>query len=356
MAALRGSAGDGVSRCTVDEIDELLKFQTRVQPERSRPLDADRIRWFFGPNPSRSGDELSMWISRREGRIVGALGAVEAQLSVAGELVPAAWSVELLVDEEWRGTGVAEEVSVARQHALGDRATCALGISDAGHRFALRRGYVEMHPVATYIWIADASRLWHGAPRALAGIARPIARVALGVARGLCRLRGRRAELVPFEHFDERADNLWRLLAPAYPVIARRDAAWLGWRFDACPDRADYQRYHLIVDGVTAGYVVLQPLLRGEERFLSVVDYLAQPRDLAALFGSVVLRAGASGAAGVECRSVHPAAIRALRSLGFVRRRRQDVRFMLLARAEDPHRSVLVDSGWHVTAADSDLD
>jgi len=350
-----GSPGDGVSRCTDDELEDLIRFHSRVQPERSRPLDAARIRWLFGANPCRPGDELTMWVCRRGGHIVGTYGAILVDLKVDNEMVPAAWSVDLLVDERWRGSGAAQELADARRQALGQRTYCALGISEAGHRFALRRGFVDMPPMSTYVWLADPSRLWHGTAPRLARMVRPLARAAVAPAYGLCRLRSRRIELVPIQCFDERADTLWCQLAPSYPALARRDTECLRWRFDSCPDSASYQRWYVSIGGLIVGYVVTQTLLRSEEPFLSIVDYLVAPHHLGALFGSVALRARAAGATGVVCRSLHLRANRALRSLGYVKRR-QDVRFMVMSRDNDPLRPVLLDaSSWFATGADSDV-
>ena len=352
-----GSPGHGVFRCTNDDLDELIRFQSRVQPERDRTLDPAHIGWLFGPNPSRSDNELTMWISRRGGRIVGNIGAILAEVQIDGEPASVAWSVEALVDERWRGTEVAQELAEARNRVLDSRFFGALGISDAGHRFALRRGYVGMSPMSTRVWLADPSRLLarHGPPPRFAQVARPFVLAAGTLVRGLCRLRSRRAELVPIESFDERSDTLWREVAPSYRVIGRRDAAWLEWRFDSCPERASYQRYYVSVDGAIVGFVVLRMWLRNEEPFLSVVDYLAAPRHLGPMFGLAALRAQALGAAGVVCRATHPGTHRSLRYLGYMRRH-QGARFMVKIEGDDPLAPVVLNAGnWFLTAADSDV-
>src|SRR5205085_9334648 len=57
----------------------------------------------------------------------------------------------------------------------------------------------------------------------------------------LRRARKERLALEETAAFDDRADALWATLRGRYPVLARRDLAWLQWRFERYPQRGRYR-------------------------------------------------------------------------------------------------------------------
>jgi hypothetical protein len=161
---------------------------------------------------------------------------------------------------------------------------------------------------------------------------------------------------MPIEEFDRQVDGLWEDVSPAYTVIGRRDATWLRWRFDQCPDKGSYRRYYLMAGDRVVGYLVLRPTEWNQEPTLTIVDYLAAPRDLAALFGRAVLVARRHRVTALRCHTLNYQAHFALRSLGFLRRG-DGVRFLVYMSDTDLMReAVLNPNNWFLTAADSDVD
>ena len=349
---------DGTSACTAEDLEEVHEFQTKAHGG-TYALDTSRFSWLFGgsaPGSDASDGAFSFWITRRGGRIVGTIGSIPFHLKVGDRTLRAAWGVEFMILPEWRGTAVGEEITAERKRHL--QVSCGLGMSEAGHRAASRRSSVDMGgmPLYTALLTPDAVIDLLRPHARLARAARPLAAIAAWLVGALCRLRSTGSRLASISEFDERADHLWRQASPAYPVLARRDAAWLRWRFDQCPDRRLYQRYYLTRRGRLAGYVVTRDTTWSERPALTVVDYFAAPRDLGALFATVVTSARRRGAGVVLCQTLIPRRAFSLRWVGLVRRRARTRSTVWTAEGE-PLASLVSDpSNWFLTAADSDVD
>jgi GNAT superfamily N-acetyltransferase len=349
---------DGVRRCTEEDLPDLHAFYQRVFGPDCRQLDPGRAAWLFWDNPCRPAEGPDLWIRRQEGRIAGIEGAIPFDLEVGGEECRASWGVDLRVEPESRGRGLGPELSDAFRASC--RIACVLGLSGGGYRHAMRRGYVDLGTMPEYVSLMDSSLLRHGTlPWPLRMGARPMVGAVTGLTAKARRRRSAPVELVPIEAFDERADAIWREASPSYEVVGRRDAARLKWRFDLAPHRLSYRRFYLCRDGQSVAYVVLRPAEVRARQVLRIVDYLAAPPDIPALFAATAGYVRECGAAALFCSTLNPHAGPGLRSLGFFRipRRYEVIRFVSYADPNDPLRdAVSRRESWFITAADSDFD
>ena len=108
--------------------------------------------------------------------------------------------------------------------------------------------------------------------------------------------------------------------------------------------------------GRPLGYVVVRVKPWRGQPALRIVDYLAHPRRVGALFAHCILLARNEGHAMIEVLTLNPAARRQIRSLGFLRSRpRPPARFMVAVDEDDPLRDLIMDpQRWFITAADGD--
>jgi GNAT superfamily N-acetyltransferase len=347
---------DSASRCTEDDLADLRAFKARMHGETSRLLDQARADWLFWRNPFRTGDPPTIWICRRDGKVVGTEAGIPFDLLVDGRHCRASWAVELVVDPEWRGRGVGAALSEAHRQAC--QVSGFLNVSTSGHRLLVRRQSTDIGHIPMYFRLVDGRGIlhWEGVPRDVRFLARPLIAPALWILDAAGRMRGARTELVPVETFDQRADSLWQTMAGHYPVIARRDATWLRWRFDECPDRDHYLRYYVVHRRRLIGYLVLRRTTWSGCEALEIVDYLAAPRDMARLLGSGVRVARQLGVAALLCNTLNPRARSAFRSRGFLRRRNQGIRFFAFTSDAPLLGDIQNPAKWFVTSADSDLD
>jgi GNAT superfamily N-acetyltransferase len=356
----------GISRYTDADAADLRAFQERMYGDGARQLDGERFAWLFERNPSRSPDGLGLWICRRDGEVVGQQAEIPFALSAAGRVRPAAWTIDLMVDDAWRIRGVGPGLMATQ---LAERTLAGgLNLSDKGRRTYERSGWTDLGVVPVYIRPLDAGRAMRLARlpdrvQRLAPVAGPALRAADLVLGTAARGMGLRLEPVGrFGDVADEVDGVWAAAAPDYPVLAVRDAATTRWRLDERPDRDRLRRFVLRRRGEALGYVAFRPTVGADDPAAVVVDYLAPVRWVAPLLTLAAVEARRDGAVALLCKTRNPGADRALRRAGFVRRERgtdPPIRFMFRCdESEVPEVARLVTDpdAWLVTSADSDLE
>lgn len=80
------------------------------------------------------------------------------------------------------------------------------------------------------------------------------------------------------ERFDGEIDQLWTRLAPRFPVIVQRNAAYLNWKFIEQPNM-DYDLFVARRGQTVCGYVITRTGVPPEARIGIIADLLADPDD-----------------------------------------------------------------------------
>lgn len=346
------AAGAAAALCRDDELPDLHEFLDRMGISN----DPERTTWWHTRNPRRCVQWSGPWITRREGAVVGTVADVAFLLRVDGRNRPAGWAINAVVDATWRGTEVASELWQARQDQRVVRG--GLGLSRAGLAWALHCGWQDMGVVPGFFCLLDARAFsaWADADRQWLPALRPFVPTAVRLCRWWSRRHLSGVEPTNIESFDERTDALWRDTSTSYRVIGVRDATWLRWRFDESPLCTSYLRYYVSRGNSLIGYYVLRSEVRHGHTLLNIVDYMAQPTNLDAVFAAAMRTAAEHGAAGLSCRTLNTQGYRQLRSLGFLGRGKVSP-FVTYVNPDDPDREVLSrPDNWFLTAADSDMD
>lgn len=343
-----------VARFEPGDRDEVVAFRREMYGERSIFADPAYLEWEsrradVRPNP--------FWVYRDDGRIAGTQCGSRVEVRIGGERHRALWTFDLMIRPDCRLRGAG---TVLAEAAFEDTPlTLGLEVSKEARRANLRAGWVDLGTVPLWFRPLDGTVLlrdrWHV----------PFARVVGGPANAILRgveLLGRATaggwglELTPIADFDERADGLWESVSPHYPVICRRDRAWLSWRFAHFP-KPRYHCFYLSRGGMTVGYAVLRLGRRHGQRAGYLVDYLCAPKWTRALVARVLEWFRARGAVAAYALHLDPSGCAAFKASGFVRR---DSAWPLMVRAgglskaafgmvSDPRR-------WFLTAGDADVD
>ena len=145
----------------------------------------------------------------------------------------------------------------------------------------------------------------------------------------------------------------WEAARTAYPIVGRRDAAWLRWRCLASPDALGRIAALLEADGTLRGYAIVRVV--GE--VAHVRDVFGMPEHLDPLLALLSATLRDAGVASVSLRYLgSPSVVQLLRAHGF--RRRDASRHVFVTpgealtgsareRAADPE-------SWHLTDYDED--
>jgi hypothetical protein len=158
-------------------------------------------------------------------------------------------------------------------------------------------------------------------------------------------------------HFDERADKVWWSASPHYPVIMRRDRAFLQWRYADFPRAGYYQCFAFQSRGTPVGWAVLKLDKHNGLDSGFIVDFLCEPRWQLPLLSRCVSYLAAQGALAVYCALAGNHASRALHTAGFLKR---DTGWPFMAQVdrltERERRMVSEPGQWFLTWGDSNVD
>lgn len=364
MSTFAERAAQGISRCTESDLPDLREFQARMYGERASLVPSAFLDWLYAANPQSADGSIGLLIARRGESIVGQQGEWPVELRVGVRNVPAAFAIELMVDGPWRLRGVGPALAEAQRRD--QRVACAIWMNDGARRMYERSGWIDLGEVDRHVAMVPGA----AAARAAETLQkRAIAhgfRLVSSPFRAIRAAHARHHELIPIEAFDERSDDVWGRSAPYYRVLGRRDAESLRWRFDASPYAGLYRRFLLLNRGFPTGYVVTRRTAVRGAVTMRIVDYLAPPGELAALFSLCVELGRRDRDVGfIDVLTRNQLAVPTLWSVGFAPANRfkslerfaGSVRLMVTVGETDPLRAQLADpSAWFVTGGDADID
>jgi hypothetical protein len=146
-------------------------------------------------------------------------------------------------------------------------------------------------------------------------------------------------------------------LKKSFFLLSDRDAAYLSWRYDACPTR----RYRTLVvrrSNVVEGFLVVRFSTEGPSQKCTIVDILCHPDDrglIDRMLCEVKKYCIAHGVESIVIFINHSAFVAALIDMGYTKEKSEDV-FCL---AKDKSLHDMLQEGarqLHITAGDGDYD
>jgi hypothetical protein len=339
---------------------ELLTFRRAMYGSEASVADEAYVRWLYeDPTYSISGG-TPLWLYRKDGRIEAQEGAVRVALKLGQQYHNALWTMDLMVSPKFRLRGVGAVLAEVAYQEMG--LLLGVEVSTAARKAFLRAGWIDTGTVPLYVRPLDASALlgnrWDSHKGRIMGQCVNVALRATEVlGRASTSLDGIEVEEVT--RFDERADQIWELASPAYPVICRRDSNYLNWRFARFPHPDRYRLFYFSRRGIAVGYTVLRDSQHHGLPAGYIVDFLCSPGWTYSLLAHCLRFFHQKQVKVVAClhHNPDPVARAAFAALGFLRR---DSSWPLMLRARDLAADSLAlaadQRNWFITAGDSDLD
>ena len=348
--------GAAISRYEDRDRPALLEFRQDHYGRGTERADPAYVDWQFRQAPQAGALGAPLHVARQGGRIVGALGMVRTSLVVDGQPWPAVWVLDFAGRKELRRSGIGEALGRASR---AERATRLVMEAATPTRGILRRAeYHALGDVPLFVRPIDPATLLRarGVPSALASLSSAVLPPLAALdALALRAARREQVELVETAAFDERADSLFAALSHVYPVLCRRDRAWLEWRFQRYPEEGRYRLHWLFRKAEAVGYAVLRSGTHHGARSGVLVDYLCRPGLVPALLTRCLERFRASGAAVACCLHLNPFAAAAFRALGFFRRS-SGWPFLIRPESDAVPAAVRDPRKWFLTAGDANVD
>lgn len=345
-----------IQRYTAADRDETVAFRRSVYGPDAFAAQPDYLRWLH-ESPNAAGEPSPMWLFRSEGAIEGQQAGIRARLRIDGREVDAMWATHLVVSPAFllRGVGAVLSELVTAETPV----TLGVEVTESAKKAFLRAGWTDLGEVPMYMRPIDVGTVLAARGRT---VPRPVAMVLNGAlavidaAIGLV-LRAMRLRLVEVDRFDERSDRVWAAAAQHYPVIVRRDAATLNWRFADFPRSGFYRAFYLQRGDTTLGYAVLRTGNHGGVRSGHIVDFLCSPGWTSDLLAACVRLLRRDGVKAVYCMQASGRLRKHFAVAGFLRRSTGWPHLVLTRDLTDVQRAqVLEPTNWFLTSGDSNVD
>jgi hypothetical protein len=340
----------------------------RYRPDDRRALDllyrriaggdaADRLaltwQWEHRQNPAARG-AAPPWVVREGTALVAALATRPVDITLKGRAVRGLWLADPVVATERDRQGLDE--LLLRAASRDCDLSLAMRISDRSRAVLDRMRVPAGVPVACLV--KPLSRRALRRPDWPQPVNRLVSAVTLPIVRVVARQRPLRESVEVVRRIDRSADDLWAAAAPEFALAARRDAAWVNWRFAEAP----HARYALAVlrrQHATAGYVVYRHAREPRGRVTHIVDFLAMPGDDRAfktLLRWVDREARMADSDKIRCHALHAGFRKVLKRSGYFGVRSSLSLAVKLNDPAAPRRFHESTDDWHVTLGDGPVD
>jgi GNAT superfamily N-acetyltransferase len=210
-----------------DQLGDLPGFLREVYPGEGRKAGLGYLEWFYRQNPNADADALSIWVVRKDGKIVGQLGAIPVQVKVGAASTKAIWILEFVLLPEFRGQGLGKKLVLAAGEKY--RSMITLGINEASTRVFASLGWKPMGRIHRYHKFLFAG--------SAAGIAGPRSWLREGLNRISFPLRtslqpkNSKYAVTRDRIFGLELDELWERASAQWGVAVHRNHKFLEWQF-----------------------------------------------------------------------------------------------------------------------------
>jgi GNAT superfamily N-acetyltransferase len=317
------------------------------------------FRWQFGGPSHADGDAYHVKLAMLDSEVVGCLGYIPVEVTLAERVVRGAWLANWMVDPDRRQLGLGPLLmrEVTRQFDV----TLNLGPNQDARTVLAKMGWSHVGTLTRYVHVLNTEAA--SALTEAGHLGWPAANHENGRHSGLA--------VRPVSAFDEGATQLWDSLSPTLGSGTRRSAEYLNWRYLHHP-LWTYRCFEARAGRHLLGFAVYH-VETVRDQTLTVgrlVELVAEPETASMLLGAVLADARDQGVALLDFFSSSPKLASALKGLAFftneeapvaqipmlfqpVDRRRVAIHFMAqLARVPEGARV----ANWYVTKSDADQD
>lgn len=236
---------------------------------RFEPRTLEQWRWLYRDNPAGTQIVVSV---EDDGAVVGHYACLPARARVDGEIVVAGQGIDSMVRADHR-RGLKREgvfVRTARGYfeQFGHWPVCAFG-----YGFPNRQAY----PIG--VRLVGYKPVFRPLPTLYRNFFEEGDDDAVGRETSA---EAARLDVVEVDRFGATADELWTRLAPNFPFALVRDAAYLDWRYAACP-WLGYRRFVVRERGGLVRALFVARTNWQRQPIGALVDFLGAPDDAAAV-------------------------------------------------------------------------
>jgi GNAT superfamily N-acetyltransferase len=335
--------------------EEIFRLYEAVFGTSLTEASRRRWRWQYLDNPATAPGGPEIWVAREEGRLLGQYASMPVHLWWDGREVRSSWGMDVFVSADARGRGVGARLFTA----WSDHVDVALGLGLTPSSYGLfqKLRYDDVGPVPFFRKVMDPVAVARRRLGPLGRVAGPVlGRVLAARHPETTHPDAAAVAVTRVQSFSAEYDALWERTRAGYAMCARRDRAYLEWKYVACPHRT-YDLWEGRRAGLLAGYAVSRHEEYRGLRLGWVVDVFADAGDAAArdaLLGAVLDDFRRARVARAQAFAMSEALAASLARRGFFPGP-SPMQFCVRAKG-DGGRPLRERGRWHVVFGDSDMD
>lgn len=237
-------------------------------------------RWKYLHNPAGEAI-IKVAVSNADGAIIGHQAAIPMRFKIAESRLTGYLSVDSMIDENFRGSGLFAELSLRLWEDVRKRGNFVFGFpNESAHASTLKLGARKILPLQLFFRVLKShSNLF----------SRRLSLLHLHALKWVCQFSKINADLdrwfckdkfsvYEVTQFDERIEELWDRLSVRYPIAVIRDQAYLNWRYCENKDET-YKKFLILRDSKILGYAILAINERWGCRVGVLADWLLDPAE-----------------------------------------------------------------------------
>jgi hypothetical protein len=343
-----------VVRRRAEHDDEIFRLYEEVFGAAGTEASRKRWSWQFVENPGTPADGPVIWMARDGDRLIGQMATMPFTVWWGGREVTGSAGMDYFVRKGEQGRGLG--ILLSETWAANVDIAFALGLTPSSYPL-FKKIFRDVGPVPFFQKVLDPRVV---ARRRLGSFLGTLASPLLSL--GLRVVLGREPEPPPdvtvhrITEFGADYDALWERARASYAMCIRRDAAYLNWKYLACPHR----RYD-VREARRAGQLVGFAVTREEDyrgvRLGWIVDLFAGADDHGArhaLLADTLASFRAAGVARAQTYSMNAPLTADLRRFGFFSGRTA-LQFCIKW-TPDPRGAFEQMERWNLVLGDGDLD
>lgn len=328
----------------------LQDFQKSEFGDNTYQQDINFNNWMYNQNPSND-----RYYCLQDNQVVGQQSAIGTELVLNGELINAAYAIDLRIRPEWKmkGLGVAMIGALMEKYDV----LIGIGVSDEAYKMFIRQGWKDLGRTETFLKPLDMSCLKKRTLKASFSTSLKFI-IALLISNLSNFYRQHFSKKYIFKkilHFTKDHENIVDNSLNNNVISSRKTKEYLNWRFINFPGINKYENYELIDNNAPRAFFSIKKTQMNGTDIIIISEVHASKSDLPAIIDYIVELSLQKQACNILYNGFDEDIQHALKSRYFFHRHEGD-RFVVFSNKPELESALLEKEKWKINYADSDAE
>jgi len=331
-------------------INPLQDFQKTEFGENTYQQDINFNNWMYNNNPSND-----RYYCLQDNQVVGQQSAIGTELFLNGELINAAYAIDLRIRPEWKmkGLGVAMIGALMEKYDV----LIGVGVSDEAYKMFIRQGWLDLGRTETFIKPLDMSCLKKRTVKAnfSTSLKYIIALLISNLSNIYRKCLSRKYTFKKLSHFTKDHEKIVDSTLNENVISSRKTKEYLNWRFIDFPGNNNYESYELIDNNIPQAFFSIKRALINGTDIIIISEVHANKTDLPAIIDYIIELSIQKKACTIIYNGLDEDIQYILKSRYFFHHPEGD-RFVVFSNKPEFETALMKKENWKINYADSDAD